>query len=55
MQKTIVTTTIKKEKRGKNKLSNLLLFPVGPLTSNGRLLNVHIGPLDVQKGRSMDV
>ena len=29
--------------------------PVGPLTSNGRLLNVHIGSLDVQKGRSMDV
>ena len=26
MQKTIVTTTIKKEKRGKNKLSNLLLL-----------------------------
>ena len=23
------------------------LFPVGPLTSNGRLLNVHIGPVDV--------
>ena len=26
MQKTIATTTIKKEKRGKNKLSNLLLL-----------------------------
>ena len=31
------------------------LFPVGPFTSNGRLLNAHIGPVDVQKGRSMDV
>ena len=30
-------------------------FPVGPLTSKGRLLNVHIGPVDVQKGRSMDI
>ena len=29
--------------------------PVDPLTSDGRLLNVHIGPVDVQKGRSMDV
>ena len=29
--------------------------PVGQLTSNGRLLNVHIRPVDVQKGRSMDV
>ena len=37
-------------------LKNMSDFsPVGPLTSNGRLLNVHIGPLDVQKGRSMDV
>ena len=29
--------------------------PVGSLTSNGRLLNVHIRPVEVQKGRSMDV
>ena len=29
--------------------------PVGTLTSNGHLLNVHIGPVDVQKGRSIDV
>ena len=36
-------------------LNNLPLNPVGPLTSNGRLLNVHIRPLDVQKGRSMEV
>ena len=31
------------------------VFPVGSVTSNGRLLNLHIGPVDVQKGRSMDV
>ena len=30
-------------------------YPVGSLTSNGRLLNVHIGPVDVQKERSVDV
>ena len=29
--------------------------PVGTLTSNGRLLNVHIGPVDAQNGRSMNV
>ena len=28
---------------------------VGPLTPNGHLLNVYIRPVDVQKGRSMDV
>ena len=28
--------------------------PVGPLTSNARLLNIYIGPVDVKKGRSMD-
>ena len=30
-------------------------IPVGSLTSNERLLNVYTGPVDVQKGQSMDV
>ena len=30
-------------------------YPVGLLTSNGRLLNVHIGPGNVQKKRLVDV
>ena len=42
-----------------NQFFNLLLieliFSKRPTNPLGRLLNVHSGPVDVQKGRSMDV
>ena len=50
-----MTICINISKKYSSRTENASFFPVGTLTSNGHLLNVHIGPVDVQKGRSIDI